>query len=114
MEAAFTGCDDWIEEVNAYLEGNRLFVEEYLKSHLPKFQVIPSEGTYLLWVSVKELHKSPEEIEEFFTCRARVSVYMGSRYGRRTRDFIRLNIASPRSVLEEAMERIQKAYAGWS
>lgn len=114
MEAAFTGCDDWIEEVNAYLEGNRLFVEEYLKSHLPKFQVIPAEGTYLLWVSVKELHKSPEEIEEFFTCRARVSVYMGSRYGRRTRDFIRLNIASPRSVLEEAMERIQKAYAGWS
>lgn len=113
LEAAYTECAGWIGQINEYIEKNRRFVTEYLEAHLPGLQVIPSEGTYLLWVSTEGLCRSPEEIEEFFDRRAKVSVYMGGRYGRRTEQFIRINLAAPCGVLEEALGRIGREYGAW-
>ena len=110
MEAAYTKCDEWIEQVNAYLDENYEFLKKYLEKNMPELEVIPSEGTYMAWVQTEKLQISPEELEKFFIEDAKVSVYMGSRYGKHTDSFIRINIATSRSYLQEALERIRAQY----
>ena len=110
MEAAYTQCDEWIEQVNAYLDENYEFLKKYLEKNMPKLEVIPPEGTYMAWVQTEKLQISPEELEKFFIEDAKVSVYMGSRYGKHTDSFIRINIATSRSYLQEALERIRAQY----
>ena len=110
MEAAYTQCDEWIEQVNAYLDENYEFLKKYLEKNMPELEVIPSEGTYMAWVQTEKLQISPEELEKFFIEDAKVSVYMGSRYGKHTDSFIRINIATSRSYLQEALERIRARY----
>lgn len=110
MEAAYTQCDEWIEQVNAYLDENYEFLKKYLEKNMPELEVIPSEGTYMAWVQTEKLQISPEELEKFFIEDAKVSVYMGSRYGKHTDSFIRINIATSRSYLQEALERIGAQY----
>lgn len=110
MEAAYTQCDEWIEQVNAYLDENYEFLKKYLEKNMPELEVIPSEGTYMAWVQTEKLQISLEELEKFFIEDAKVSVYMGSRYGKHTDSFIRINIATSRSYLQEALERIRAQY----
>ncbi|WP_317344157.1 MalY/PatB family protein [Faecalimonas umbilicata] len=110
MEAAYTQCDEWIEQVNAYLDENYEFLKKYLEKNMLELEVIPSEGTYMAWVQTEKLQISPEELEKFFIEDAKVSVYMGSRYGKHTDSFIRINIATSRSYLQEALERIRAQY----
>ena len=110
MEAAYTQCDEWIEQVNAYLDENYEFLKKYLEKNMPELEVIPSEGTYMAWVQTEKLQISPEELEKFFIEDAKVSVYMGSRYGKHTDSFIRINIATSRNYLQEALERIRAQY----
>ena len=110
MEAAYTQCDEWIEQVNAYLDENYEFLKKYIEKNMPELEVIPSEGTYMAWVQTEKLQISPEELEKFFSEDAKVSVYMGSRYGKHTDSFIRINIATSRSYLQEALERIRAQY----
>lgn len=110
MEAAYTQCDEWIEQVNAYLDENYEFLKKYIEKNMPELEVIPSEGTYMAWVQTEKLQISPEELEKFFIEDAKVSVYMGSRYGKHTDSFIRINIATSRSYLQEALERIRAQY----
>ena len=110
MEAAYTQCDEWIEQVNAYLDENYEFLKKYLEKNMPELEVIPSEGTYMAWVQTEKLQISPEELEKFFIEDAKVSVYMGSRYGKHTDSFIRINIATSRSYLQDALERIRAQY----
>ena len=110
MEAAYTQCDEWIEQVNAYLDENYEFLKKYIEKNMPELEVIPSEGTYMAWVQTEKLQISPEKLEKFFIEDAKVSVYMGSRYGKHTDSFIRINIATSRSYLKEALERIRAQY----
>lgn len=110
MEAAYTQCDEWIEQVNTYLYENYEFLKKYLEKNMPELEVIPSEGTYMAWVQTEKLQISPKELEKFFIEDAKVSVYMGSRYGKHTDSFIRINIATSRSYLQEALERIGAQY----
>lgn len=110
MEAAYTQCDEWIEQVNAYLDENYEFLKKYIEKNMPELEVITSEGTYMAWVQTEKLQISPEELEKFFIEDAKVSVYMGSRYGKHTDSFIRINIATSRSYLQEALERIRAQY----
>lgn len=110
MEAAYTQCDEWIEQVNTYLDENYEFLKKYLEKNMPELEVIPSEGTYMAWVQTEKLQISPEKLEKFFIEDAKVSVYMGSRYGKHTDSFIRINIATSRSYLQEALERIRAQY----
>lgn len=110
LKAAYTECDEWIEKVNKYIEGNYQFLAYFLEKHMPKFHLIPSEGTYMAWIDVKDFGLCPEEMERFFVKKAKVSVYMGSRYGKHTDSFIRINVATSREYLEEALKRIKRKY----
>ena len=109
FEAAYRGGEAWLDSLLAYLQGNRDFVRDYVAQHLPAIKVIPSQGTYLLWLDCRDLGMSDVQLKEFFVHEARVGMNPGTVFGRNGSGFMRLNIASPRHVIAEALERISKA-----
>ena len=64
-----------------------------------------------MWISYEKLGLTEEEFEKWFIERANVSVYMGGVFGEAGRGYIRLNIASPRAMLQEAYDRMDAVYA---
>lgn len=113
VEKAYTECDDWYEAVKKYIDDNETFTREFFAEHFPEFHIYPREGTYLLWFDYKKTGLNEQQMEEWFLEKANVSVYMGSVFGEAGNGYIRLNIASPRSMLEEAYNRMLKVWKDW-
>ena len=109
LEAAYTLCDDWLREVKAYIQKNRQFAENYFAEHFPFLNIIPSEGTFLMWIDGTGSGLSEAALERWFFEEAKVAVSMGSSFGEAGEGFIRMNIATPMGQLEEAFERLQAA-----
>jgi len=92
-----------------YLRDNRDYVRDYLIRHLPAIRLIEAEGTYLLWLDCRKLGMSDAQLRAFFVQQARVGMNPGTAFGASGGGFMRLNIASPRTVLTDALERIRRA-----
>lgn len=108
LEAGFKHGDDWLEQVLEYLEGNLTLLEKYFKKIKGMSPIIP-EGTYLVWIDCKDLGMNNEKLNEFFKKKAKVGLEDGSLFGVNGEGFMRMNIAIPRPLLKEALERIKKA-----
>jgi len=112
FEAAYRGGKTWLDELLIYLQGNRDFVSDYVAHHLPGIEVIRSQGTYLLWLDCRGLGMSDVKLREFFVHKAKVGMNPGTVFGKNGSGFMRLNIASPRRTIAEALGRIRRAQAG--
>lgn len=110
VEKGYTECDEWYEAMLEYVDANEDFTRKYFAEHFPEFEILEREGTYLLWFDYSATGKNSREVEKWFLEQADVSVYMGSVFGESGEGYIRLNIASPRSLLEEAYERMRRVY----
>lgn len=110
VEHGYMECRDWYEQMLAYINENDRFTRAFFQEHMPAFEILERQGTYLLWIEYAKLGVSEEELERWFLEKANVSVYMGSVFGNAGRGYFRLNIASPRKVLEEAYERMRTVY----
>ena len=109
FEAAYRGGETWLDELLVYLQGNRDFVNGYVAQHLPAIKVIQAQGTYLLWLDCRGLGMSDAKLREFFVNKARVGMNPGTVFGKNGSGFMRLNIASPRHVIADALGRIREA-----
>ncbi len=109
VEAAYTRCDDWVEEINLYLDENMAFIDRYVKERLPLARHRISEGTYLAWLDLRAYGYSPEELESRMIEKGDVLFDMGAMFGREGEGFVRINAACPRPLVEECMKRIEKA-----
>lgn len=107
--AAYQYGEGWLSAVKKYIKANIDFTDKFVKENLPGVKVVPTDATYLVWLDFKEFGKAPEEIDELILRRAKVWINSGIRFGRTGAGFQRLNVACPRSVLAEALERIKKA-----
>lgn len=110
VENGYTKCDDWYEAMLAYIDENEAYTRKYFEENFPEFHIYPREGTYLLWMGYQELGCTEEQLEKWFIEEAKVSVYMGTVFQEEGRGFIRVNIASPRVLLEQAYSQMKKAY----
>jgi cystathionine beta-lyase len=106
--AAYRQGDPWLQEVMAYLEGNRDFLFDYVTARLPGVRTVKPEGTYLAWLDCREA-RLPQEPDAFFLERARVALNSGAAFGRGGEGFARLNFACRRAMLVEALERMRCA-----
>ena len=112
MEAtkgAYLESDEWYEEMLTYLEGNYKYLCEFVSEHIPQFKVYPLEGTYLTWIDTKSMNWTIKEAEEFFEVKAKLGIDHGCWFGDEGADFFRLNMACPRSLLTEGLNRIKNA-----
>lgn len=107
-EAAFSGeCEDWLAELLAYLTANRDFVAGYIARHLPSLSTTRPDATYLAWIDVSRL--GLEAPARFFLDKAKLALNDGETFGTGGKGCLRLNFGCPRSILEEALERMATA-----
>ena len=101
--------EEWYRELMAYLTANLAFVRSFVQERLPGVKLVEPEGTYLLWLDFSGTGMTADELETFIVDKARLWLDSGRIFGESSAIFQRFNIACPRSVLEEAFTRIEKA-----
>lgn len=109
-QAAYEKGEEWLEELLKYLEGNLAFVRSFLQEKLPQVRLVEPEGTYLVWLDFRALGLSDKELDELIVKKAGLWLDGGSMFGAGGEGFQRINIACPRSLLEEALNRLEKAF----
>lgn len=109
MEAAYSCCDNWIKGLVAYLEDNRNYVAEFIRSRIPIIDFYLPQGTYLLWLDFSKLKMDSTELKTFIIKEARLGLDDGIKFGIGSERYMRLNFACPRTLLQEAMRRLEKA-----
>jgi cystathionine beta-lyase len=92
-----------------YLAATIEFVRAFLQQHLPLIKLVAPDGTYLLWLDCRAMELNDKELESFFVQQAGVGLSPGRMFGEQGSGFMRMNIAAPRSVVTEALERIARA-----
>lgn len=105
-EAAYRYGELWLLELLDYLEGNLAYIRSFLKEKLPKMKLVEPEGTYMIWLDVSEYGYTAEQLHARLRTKARLWLNEGSMFGPEGAAYLRVNIASPRSVICEAMERL--------
>ncbi|MAM86099.1 MAG: aminotransferase [unclassified Hahellaceae] len=112
-EAAYAGGEAWLDEMMRYVEENRRFVAAFIQANLPEISVMPSEGTYLLWLDCRILCQSrgwtDRELKHFFVKEAGIGMNPGITFGKAGSGFMRMNIGTQKAVLLTALESVQKA-----
>lgn len=107
--AAYNRSEGWLEALLEYLEENRDFFIEYMEKNIPKLKPVKPEGTYLIWVDCTELGMNPKQLRDFFVNKCKLALNDGQMFGEEGSLFQRFNIGCPRSILEEALHRIEIA-----
>lgn len=110
-QSAYTHGGPWLEELKVYLEGNIRLVREFLDARLPKVKLADPQATYLLWLDFSAYGLSPAELDRRVTEGAKLWLNGGTMFGSGGEGFQRINIACPRAVLTEALERLERQFA---
>lgn len=110
-EAAYNHGAQWLNEAMAYIEDNYNFMADYLAQHVPQLKPIRPEGTYLVWLDCRALEMNEEERKHLFLEEANVFIEEGEIFGPEGEGFERINLACPRSILVEALDRIRQVVA---
>ncbi len=110
--AAYRKGDEWRKEMLAYIEDNIRFVEDYCEKNIPGVRALRPEASFLVWLDCRGLGLSHDELVDLFVNKARVALNDGAMFGKEGDGLMRLNVASPRSVMEEVMNRIKEAVVG--
>lgn len=106
--AAYNEGKEWLEELKHYLWENYNYLKAYFSENLPQFPVTMLEGTYLVWVDCSVLKRSSIEIVHTLLDKEKLQVNNGSLYGKDGEGFIRINIACPRQVLIDGLNRLKR------
>ncbi|MBP1806710.1 MalY/PatB family protein [Rubellimicrobium aerolatum] len=99
----------WVDDLCAYLDGNRRLFDEGVNA-IPGVRSMPLQATYLAWVDLRALGMPPEEIAHRIAHDARIAVNAGPSFGTGGEGWVRVNLATPRAVVAEAVARLQRAF----
>lgn len=110
--AAYTEGEEWLDQAREYIDGNIRFIEAFVKERLPKAEVIDCQGTYLVWLNLGAYCPDEKALELLMHKTAKVALDEGYIFGEEGVGYERINVAAPRSVVEECMKRIERAVAG--
>lgn len=110
MEAQMTAymrCDSYVTDMLAYLSGNMSRLKSFVEQNLPQLRFTEPQGTYLAWIDASGTGLAPEDLQDRLVNRGRVGIMSGAAYG--DGRYLRMNVACPRSKLEEGLARMLMA-----
>lgn len=110
MEAAYTYGDKWVDEVVAYISDNVRYVQQQVRDFMPKVKLAHHEGTFLMWLDLRCLGMSSDELTVTLGREYGIGLGNGAHYGKQCDGFMRMNIACPRSTLEKGVAALKKCY----
>lgn len=106
--AAFTKGADWLDALRVYIYENKQYAVQYVKEQIPEVEILPSEATYLLWIYCKDLPGNSRGIAHRIRKKTGLFLSAGSGFSGDGDRFLRLNIACPRALLKDGMERLKR------
>ena len=115
--AAFTKGEAWLDALRTYIYQNKRFVASYIEREIPDVKLVPSQATYLLWLDCSRLIGCAVEAADYLRRETGLYLCEGSQYGGNGENFLRINIACPKSVLQDGLERLKaglSAYEAWA
>lgn len=107
--AAYNESEDWLQAMMDYVKGNLDYAIEYLAEHLPEVKPMKPEATYLLWLDCRALGLDKEGLKHLMYRKAKVAFNEGSTYGPEGEGWLRVNLACPRFILEQALQQFCSA-----
>ena len=108
-ESAYTHGEEWLGEVLEYIEGNLDALEGYLAERLPDVKMVRPEASFLVWMDFNGLNLSHDELVDLVVNHAGLALNDGEMFGPEGHGFMRVNVATPRKSLFEAMDKLEKA-----
>lgn len=109
--AAYNEGGEWLDALLKYIKGNYDYMRDFCARHLPGFPVMRLEGTYLAWMDCSRLGLTSEEIEQDLEKETGLRLNAGSMYGAEGEHYMRWNLACPRSLVADGLDRFLR-YAG--
>ncbi|MGB0798751.1 MAG: MalY/PatB family protein, partial [Planktomarina sp.] len=101
---------EWVDDLVQYLDGNRKILDAGINA-IPGVKSMPLEATYLAWVDFSDTGMKPANFTNRVQNDAKIAANHGATFGSGGDNFLRFNIATPRSNVIKAVERIQTAFA---
>ncbi len=99
----------WVDQLVAYLDGNRRLFEEGVGA-IPGVRAMPLEATYLAWIDFTGTGMAPSEFTARIEKQALIAANHGPSFGKGGASFLRFNLATPRAVVAEAVDRLKQAF----
>ncbi|WP_071134032.1 MalY/PatB family protein [Millionella massiliensis] len=109
LKTAYEQGDEWMRQLLEYLQGNVDFVYDFMTANIPSVHCYKPEATFLMWLDFRKWGMTQEELNRFLVQEAGLGLGDGSVYGIEGTGFQRLNIGTPRSVLQRAMNQLLEA-----
>ena len=110
VAAAYSHGTEWLDQCLDYIQGNIDFVEQTLACEMPRICIIRPQASYLVFMDCRALDLTTEELNFFFVEEAHLALNEGAMFGRPGEGFMRLNVATPRSVVAQALHQLKEAY----
>jgi len=107
-EAALKNGFDWLSQLITYLEDNYHFLETFFAARIPKVKIMKPEATFLVWLDFSDYHLTEKQLGKILID-CGVALNNGSRFGTGGEGYFRLNFGCPRAILEEGLNKIEKA-----
>ena len=109
FETAYRKGGAWLNDLLVYLQATRDEAMTYIEKHLPKITATPSQGTYLMWLDCRKLGLNDLALQLFFIQEAHLGLSPGVMFGEGGEGFMRINIATQRTNVLAALERLKLA-----
>ena len=107
--AAYTGGDNWLDELLIYLNRNVEYVMSFCSDKVPEIIPLRTEATYMIWLDCRSLGMTGKELQSFFVSKAGVGMNEGSTFGPGGEGYMRMNLACPLKTVVNALDQIEKA-----
>ncbi len=106
--SAFTKGEAWLEELRTYIWENRKLVEKFICQNIPQLKTVSSDATYLIWIDVSKSGMDGKTFAEKLRSETGLILSEGNQYGKGGEGFVRMNLATSRRIVEDALERLKK------
>lgn len=110
--AAFEQGEQWRRAMLAYVEDNIRYVEDYCREHLPMIRPLRPEASFLVWLDCRKLGLNHDRLIDLFVNKARLALNDGEMFGKGGEGFMRMNVATPRAILTQALSQLKDAVCG--
>lgn len=106
--AAYTRGEKWLDELRDYIYENKQTVKNYVREHIPEISVVESEATYLLWLDCSGITQDTDVFLKTLREKTGLFLSMGSIYGGNGKCFARMNLACPKTLVLDGLQRLEK------
>ena len=107
--AAYTEGEEWLTQMLAYVEANVSYLVNYIQTRIPQLKPIVPQASYLVFIDFSALGLTQAQIKDLCVDKAHLALNDGSIYGEEGKGFMRINLACPRSVVQQALQQLEEA-----